>query len=290
MNETKTGNDLKTAFEEGQEQNVAEALIGTLETHPDIIEIVNTIDVLSYLTETDPIKKKDGEFRDFSAEEIKNFALVFDVSVSDLSLEVPEPGDTALFSAVGRNNMIGIDCPAMIEQERGTLKKDQAGIELLRHWVERGVARVIRNARKHLIPTHLLKKRIVKAVEEKKKYDAKYEKVQGRIDAVWEKIKDEVAPMNRENLMALAEAHKYGPRAKWTVDTWIEFGKDLNDWSNTGYMASSVPVTETNGPKDWNRDEGTDSEAKPTNPPPDSEGSSEDASGSGDPEQMTLGE
>ena len=206
-------------------------------------DILSRVNILDYVSDQ-PLLQKDGSFRDFSAEEIKNFSLfVFKIDVSEIKITYSETGERALLSATGINHLFNLRCSATVEQPCAVLKRDkdtgESSLSPIKNWVERGTARIIRNCRKHLIPLEMLSRKIIEFQESFQIDEARARKnAIAKVSSVWDSAQDRIKLLDKLDCLNAA-AEIYGDSADWDSKTWLLFADDLRNFEHN-YLQTLV--------------------------------------------------
>lgn len=194
-----------------------------------ILEIIDSINILDYEKYLDSIKVQGKAVKSWSAEGVKNFAFVFKISVGPITIE-PLDNDGLLMQAQGHSRILDIEAPALIFQPFEKKKQGKDETEPDDHWSARGAGRLIRNARKHLLPLETLMEMLFQAQADRDSLGD----LMGDVSEAWDEVSEAVAPLTKKDCLKAAE-NMYGAQSIWDNNMWQQFMVDLRNHA-TNYL------------------------------------------------------
>ena len=198
--------------------------------NPAIMQVMDTINILDFESFLEEIKVSNGKVMSWSAEGVKNFALIFKVSVGPITIEKVED-EGLLLQAQGHSKILGISAPALVFQpyeKKKAGKKEET--EADDHWSSRGAARLIRNARKYLLPLDMLRDRLYQAQDAKNDFG----NLMKDVAEEWDDVAKEISPLTKRDCLKAAE-DQYGAKEVWDDTMWNQFITDLQNHT-TNYL------------------------------------------------------
>ena len=164
--------------------------------------------------------------QDFTAGGIKTIVLQNGISTGDVKIEFLNDEKTiALFycTATDRNGNTSERVVKQRETENGRINP---------HWIEKGIARVERNAIKTRLTIQLFKITLQKAIKQGEAKQSAIVEAQRLLGTVWAERDECLGNIDKKKFYAAAQV-EYGDAEYWDADTWhqvIDDLKSLADW------------------------------------------------------------
>ena len=181
--------------------------------------IMESIDIAAYAQFLYNANIGGEERIGFNAEGIKTIALQYGISTGPVEVMfLNEDKTEAVFSCTATNIHTGQTASVNVSQSKISYGKES------KFWIETGTSRAIRNSQKALLPVHLLKTALQKAIAKGEAEKSKIAEAQKKCTEAFKKYTGE---LSKEQCLAVAENAFGMSYIQWDSELWDLFATAL---------------------------------------------------------------